>query len=79
MINKKIEDLYKELDIIIKKYGLEKAWFSDSLHYIALGENTSFYVKKKNGVIGFVTSENQKVVVELTNIITDLTGTVIER
>lgn len=46
------------IDGVLAKYGLTKAWFSDRNHYIALGVETSLYVQKTYGVIGFITSNN---------------------
>lgn len=68
------KDLFETIDIIAKSYGLEKAWFSDEKHYIAIGLNTSFCVQKAEGTIGFVTSSNKALLKELVWDLTKLVG-----
>lgn len=73
------KDLFESMDIIAKNYRLEKMWFSDEKHYIAMGLDTSFCVQKVEGTIGFATSENEKLIKELVWDLTEMTGANINR
>lgn len=73
------KDLFELMDIVAKNYRLEKAWFSDEKHYIAMGLDTSFCIQKVEGTIGFVTSDNEKLIEELVWDLTKIVGTNINK
>lgn len=73
------KDIFETIDIITKNYRLKKAWFSDEKHYIAIGLDTSFCVQKVEGTIGFVTSDNEKLMEELVCELTEAVGAKINK
>jgi len=77
--NHETEDIYEMLDDIAKNYGLQKAWFSDSKHYIAIGISDSFCVKKMNGVLGFATGNNKRIIEEISMVLSGNLGADIQR
>ncbi|MBQ2804022.1 MAG: hypothetical protein IJF07_09010 [Lachnospiraceae bacterium] len=42
-------NLWNQINTITNSLGMTKAWFSDSLCYIAMGKNISFYIKCDKG------------------------------
>lgn len=64
-----ISDIFEELNRIINKYGIIKAWFSDFEHYIGIGSNIAFYMEYHNGVVGEIRGENDT---EVNNLLTDI-------
>lgn len=41
------KDFFEELEKYSKKYGFEKAWYSDRSHYIGIKQDMSFYITKR--------------------------------
>ena len=50
LIRRLEKDIFEEVERKSKKYGFEKAWYSDRSHYIGIKENMSFYINRRNGI-----------------------------
>ena len=44
------KDIFEEIERESKRYGFEKAWYSDRNNYIAIKENMSFYIERGNRI-----------------------------
>ena len=69
LIRRLEKDIFEEVERKSKKYGFEKAWYSDRSHYIGIKENMSFYINRRNGIEirGDIRGENLKEVEESWN------------
>lgn len=44
------KDFFQDLEKYSRKYGFEKAWYSDRSHYIGIKKNMSFYINKRSKI-----------------------------
>ena len=58
-------NIFENVNKMLKKYILEKAWFSDEGHYIVTNSNISVMIRRDRTLSGFVTGENEKEVQEI--------------
>ncbi len=49
-LKKEGKEIFEEIERESKRYGFEKAWYSDRNHYIGIKENMSFYIARRNGI-----------------------------
>ena len=49
-MKKEGKEIFEEIERESKRYGFEKAWYSDRNHYIGIKENMSFYIDRRNGI-----------------------------
>lgn len=49
-LKKEGKDIFEEIERESKRYGFEKAWYSDRNNYIAIKENMSFYIERGNRI-----------------------------
>ncbi len=49
-LEKEGKNIFEEIERESKRYGFEKAWYSDRNHYIGIKENMSFYIDRRNGI-----------------------------
>ncbi len=49
-LKKEGKDIFEEIERESKRYGFEKAWYSDRNNYIGIKENMSFYIERGNRI-----------------------------
>ena len=49
-LKKEGKDIFEEIERESKRYGFEKAWYSDRNRYIGIKENMSFYIDKRDEI-----------------------------
>ena len=66
-LEKEGKEIFEEIERESKRYGFEKAWYSDRNHYIGIKENMSFYIARRNGIDigGAIQGENLEEVEEM--------------
>ncbi len=66
-LEKEGKEIFEEIERESKRYGFEKAWYSDRNHYIGIKENMSFYINRRNGIKirGDIRGENLEEVEEM--------------
>ena len=66
-LEKEGKEIFEEIERESKKYGFEKAWYSDRNHYIGIKEKMSFYMARRDEIelSGFIRGENIEEVEEL--------------
>ena len=66
-LKKEGKEIFEEIERESKRYGFEKAWYSDRNHYIGIKENMSFYIARRNGIDigGAIQGENLEEVEEM--------------
>ena len=66
-LEKEGKEIFEEIERENKKYGFEKAWYSDRNHYIGIKEKMSFYMARRDEIelSGFIRGENIEEVEEL--------------
>ena len=69
-------DLFKFMDQLCKKYGLQKVWLSDEFYYFAYSEDVSIVLDRRNGICGSILSEKKELVEIFENELIDKIGAI---
>lgn len=75
----KTKDIFEVVDCYAKKFGFEKAWFSDKRQYFGIREDTTFYVYKDSGVAGIITGNNGELLEKFASDLVPKIGTTIHK